>query len=45
VIGVAVAVGIVGFVVHWFVFRKGRAGGADGAPAGEGAADAPATAD
>jgi hypothetical protein len=45
VIAAVVVVGAVGFLVYWFVLRKGPVGGADGAPAGEGAADAPATAD
>ena len=40
-----VVVAAIAFAVYWFVFRKGPVGGADGAPAGEGAADAPATAE
>jgi hypothetical protein len=45
VIGVVVVLGVAGFLVYWFVLKKGPVGGGDGAPAGEGAADAPATAD
>jgi hypothetical protein len=45
VIAAVVVVGAAAFLVYWFVLKKGPVGGADGAPAGEGAADAPATAE